>query len=56
MEANGVYQLFGFQHSSKYLVLCSAEERKYTGLKQLDAEKITDFFYIWVNYTFKSAF
>jgi len=27
MKVNGVHQLFGYQHSSKYLLLCSAEER-----------------------------
>ncbi len=27
MEVNGYHQLFGNQHSSKYLLLCSAEER-----------------------------
>jgi len=27
MEVNGVHQLSGYQHSSKYLHLCSAEER-----------------------------
>ncbi len=27
LEANGYRQLFGYQHSSKYLLLCSTEER-----------------------------
>jgi len=27
MKVNGVHQLFGYTHSSKYLPLCSAEER-----------------------------
>jgi len=27
MEVNRDHQLFGYQHSSKYLLLCSAEER-----------------------------
>jgi len=27
MEFNGVQQMFGYRHSSKYLLLCSAEER-----------------------------
>jgi len=27
IEFNGVHQLSGYQHSSKYLPLCSAEER-----------------------------
>jgi len=27
MEANGVHQLFDCQHYSKYLPLCSAEDR-----------------------------
>jgi len=27
MEGNGVHQLFNCQHSSKYLLLCSTEER-----------------------------
>jgi len=26
MEVNGVNQMFGFRHSSKYLFLCSAEK------------------------------
>jgi len=28
MEVNGVQQLSGYQHSSKYLHFCSAEEEK----------------------------
>ncbi len=27
MEVNGYHQLFGYQHSSKYLLLCSTEQR-----------------------------
>jgi len=27
MEVNGYRQLYGYQHSSKYLLLCSAKER-----------------------------
>jgi len=27
MEVNGVHQLSSYQHSSKYLLLCSAEDR-----------------------------
>ncbi len=36
-EVNGYHQLFGFQHSSKYLLLYSTEERN-TGLQQLEGE------------------
>jgi len=28
MEVNGVHELSGCRHSSKYIPLCSAEERK----------------------------
>jgi len=28
MEVNGSHQLFDYQHSSKYLLLCSKEEEK----------------------------
>ncbi len=28
MEVNGYRHLFGYQRSSKYIILCSAEERK----------------------------
>jgi len=27
MEVNGAHKLFGYPYSSKYLILCSAEER-----------------------------
>jgi len=30
MEVNGSHQLFDYQHSSKYLLLCSKEEEKKT--------------------------
>ncbi len=33
LEVNGVHQLFVFSHSSKYLLLCSVEERNSTLLK-----------------------
>ncbi len=37
MEVNGDHQVFGYQHSSKYLILCSAEE-SHTGLEQHEGE------------------
>jgi len=40
MEVNGYRQLFDYRHSSKYLLLCSAEEEE---------KKIINF---WVNYPF----
>ncbi len=37
MEVNGYRQLFGYQHSSKYLLLCLTEERvNYDGIFQLN--------------------
>ena len=43
MEVNGDQQLFNYQPSLKYLILCLAEERKiiqenHTGLEQLEGE------------------
>ncbi len=38
MEINGYHQLFGFQHSSKYLLLCSAEERNSYSFKLVEGE------------------
>ncbi len=29
LEVNGYHQLFGCQHSSKYLILCSKERNSY---------------------------
>jgi len=46
-EVNGFGQLFGYRHSSKYLLLCSTEERNFFFFKQN--------FYFWVKYTFKSV-
>ncbi len=43
-------RLFGFQHSSKYILVCSTEET-HTCLEQLDGEQVI--FSFWVNYTFK---
>jgi len=37
MEVNGANQLFGYPYSSKYFLLCSAEEI-HTGLEQLEDE------------------
>ncbi len=39
MEVNGYRQLLGYQHSSKYLLLCSAEERN-TGLKKVEGDSM----------------
>jgi len=37
MEVNGVHQLFGYKHSSKYLLLCSTDKKEtLTGLEQLE--------------------
>ncbi len=36
-EVNGYRQLFGYQQSSKYLLLCSTEETR-AGLEQLQGE------------------
>jgi len=33
MEVNGAQQLFGYQHSSKYRLLCSAKQRNSYRLK-----------------------
>jgi len=38
MEVNGVHQLFGYRHSSKCTLLCSAETEIHTGLEQLKGE------------------
>jgi len=46
-EVNGFGQLFGYRHSSKYLLLCSTEERNFFFFKQN--------FYFGVKYTFKSV-
>jgi len=40
MEVNEVNQLFGYRHSSKYLLLCSEEKEVHTGLKQHNGEYI----------------
>ncbi len=37
MEVNGHRQLFGYQYTSKYLLLCSTEET-HSGLEQLEGE------------------
>jgi len=38
MEVNGAKQLFGSNHSSKYLPLCTVQQKKqtHTGLQQLE--------------------
>ncbi len=36
LEVNGYLQLFGYQYSSNYLILCSTEEWTHAGLEQLD--------------------
>ncbi len=42
-----VHQLFGYQHSSKYILLCSTAERSYTGFEQNEGEKImTEFSFL----------
>ncbi len=39
MIVNGFQILFGYQHTSKYLLLCSAEEEKtHTGLEQMEGK------------------
>ncbi len=54
MKVNGYCQLFGYQHSSKYRLLCSAEEinsyRFGTTWGWVNDDRI---FIFWVNYPFK---
>jgi len=38
MEVNGVPQLFGYWHSSKYLILCRQKKETHTGLEQFEGE------------------
>jgi len=39
MDVNGYRQLFGYQHSLKYLFLCVTEKQEtHTGLKQLEGK------------------
>ncbi len=38
IEVNGYRQLFGYQRSSKYLLLCSRDEKTHTALEQLENE------------------
>ncbi len=47
MEANGYYQMFGYQHYSKYLLLCSTAEGK-----KWRVPKCWQNFYFWVNFFF----
>jgi len=42
MEVNGVHQLFGYPYSSKYHLLCSAEER--------NSYRVVETTWGWVNY------
>ncbi len=44
MEVNAYQQLFGYQHSLKYLILCSAEERNSSCW--LKFHEVVFFFYI----------
>ncbi len=65
MEVNSYRQLFGYQHSSKYFILCSAEERNSYGfgttsgwvsfLGELYLNYPSNFALLWHD-TLKSAF
>jgi len=49
MEVNGAHQLFGYPYSSKYLLLCLAEQKKeiHTGLEHLEGEQMmTEFSFL----------
>ncbi len=51
-DVNGYCQRFSFQHSSKYLLLCSTDKRKiqvWNNLRPMKWQK----FHFWVNYPFK---
>ncbi len=48
MEVNGYHQLFGNQHSSKYPLLCSTEDRN-SYMFGISGGWVNDF---WVNYPF----
>ncbi len=41
MEANGDEKLFGYQHSLKYPILCSAEDETHTGLNNLRLSELS---------------
>ncbi len=54
MIVNGFQLLFGYQHTSKYLLLCSAEEEKtHTGLEQIEGKYNRILFWGGGNYPFK---
>ncbi len=50
MEVNGDQQLFGYAHFSEYFILCSTEERSWTGTW---GRVNDDNFHFGVNYPFK---
>ncbi len=52
MEINGYRQLFGYQHSSN--IFFCVQRKKLTGLEQHEGELIMTFFFVCVNYSFKS--
>ncbi len=49
MGVSGYQKLCGYSHSSKYLLLFSAEEEIHTDLEQLEVDR----FSFWENYPFK---
>ncbi len=51
MEVNGYRQLFGYQHSSKYLILCSAAEKD--SYRFATTWGWVNDVHFWVNYPFK---
>ncbi len=56
LEVNGVQQLFGFQYSLKYHLLCSVEEsNSYRFGTTWRWVKWWPHFYVWGNYLFKTS-
>ncbi len=53
MEVNGYKKLFGCQHSSNYLLLCSTEDRNSYRFGNNMRVVNDDTFSFWVNYPFK---
>ncbi len=54
MKVNGYRQLFGYQHSSKYLLLCSKEERNSYRFGTMWGWVSDDNLDFWLNYAFKT--
>ncbi len=56
MKVNGYHQLFGYYHSSKYLLLCSAAQRNSYRFETTWGWENDNNFLFWVNYPFKTTF